>query len=199
MERKQWSRSILEGVRKLQQNPAAVIKDLIGTYKVSTADLGIKTEQSEDEDDAHGESDPKVTKLVTTIETLQKRLDSFEDATVQQKNKSVQDEIIAFKSEKDGDGNLIYPHFDEVRDEMGILMETGKAKTMQEAYGKSPTVMSKGLKVVKPDNKEALKNAREEAATAKKAGKTVKTRSGSSNNHLKGLSLRDELRAGLRA
>ncbi len=199
MEPQEWIGSILQGVHNLQQNPAAVIKDLIGTYKVSAADLGIKTEQSEDEDDFHGESDPKVTKLETTIDTLQKRLDTFENANVQRSNQTVQDEIVTFKSEKDVDGNLTHPHFDEARDEMGILMQTGKAKTMQEAYEKSPTVRSKGLTVVKTDNKEALKKAREEAAKAKKAGKTVKTRSGQSVNPHKGLSLRDELKAGYRA
>ena len=199
MEPQQWIGTILQGVHNLQQNPAAVIKDLIGTYKVSAADLGIKAEQSEDEDDFHGESDPKVTKLETTIETLQKRLDSFENATIQRSNQTVQDEIVAFKSQTNADGNLTHPHFDEARDEMGILMSTGKAKTMQEAYDKCPAVMSKGLKVVKTDNKESLKKAREEAAKAKKAGKTVKTRSGQSVNPHKGLSLRDELKAGLRA
>ena len=199
MEPQQWIGTILQGVHNLQQNPAAVIKDLIGTYKVSAADLGIKTEQSEDEGDFHGESDPKVTKLETTIETLQKRLDTFENANIQRTNQSVQDEVAIFKDEKDVDGNLTHPHFDEARDEMGILMSTGKAKTMQEAYDKCPAVMSKGLKVVKTDNKESLKKAREEAAKAKKAGKTVKTRSGQSVNPHKGLSLRDELKAGLRA
>ena len=199
MEPQQWIGTILQGVHNLQQNPAAVIKDLIGTYKVSAADLGIKTEQSEDEDDFHGESDPKVTKLETTIDTLQKRLDSFENANIQRSNQTVQDEMTAFKDAQDVDGNLTHPHFDEAREEMGILMQTGKAKTMQEAYDKCPTVRSKGLKVVKTDNKEALKKAREEAAKAKKAGKTVKTRSGQSVNPHKGLSLREELQAGLRA
>ena len=199
MEPQQWIGTILQGVHNLQQNPAAVIKDLIGTYKVSAADLGIKTEQSEDEDNFHGESDPKVTKLETTIDTLQKRLDTFENASIQRSNQTVQDEMTAFKDAKDVDGNLTHPHFDEAREEMGILMQTGKAKTMQEAYDKCPTVRSKGLKVVKTDNKESLKKAREEAAKAKKAGKTVKTRSSQSVNPHKGLSLRDELKAGLRA
>ncbi len=195
----QWIGSILQTVHKLQADPKVVIKDFIDTYKVSASDLGFKTEQSEDEDTFHGESDPKVTKLETTIDTLQKRLDSFENATIQRSNQTVQDEMTAFKDAKDVDGNLTHPHFDEAREEMGILMQTGKAKTMQEAYDKCPAVRSKGLKVVKPDNKEALKKAREEAAKAKKAGKTVKTRSGQSVNTHKGLSLREELQAGLRA
>ncbi len=196
----QWIGSILQTVHKLQADPKVVIKDLIDTYKVSAADLGIKTEQSEDEDSFHGENDPKVTKLETTIDTLQKRLDSFENTNIQQKNQSVQDEIVTFKGEIDAKGNLTHPHFDEARDEMGLLMQTGKAKTMQEAYDKSPTVRSNGLKVVNSpeDNKAALKKAREEAAKAKKAGKTVKTRSGASSDPLKGLSLRDTLKVRLR-
>jgi len=200
MEPQKWIGSILQGVHNLQQNPAAVIKDLIGTYKVSAADLGIKTEQSEGEDLFHGENDPKVTKLETTIDTLQSRLDSFENANTQRNNQSVQGEIATFKDETDSNGNLTHPHFAEARDEMGILMQTGKARTIQEAYNQSPTVRSKALEVVKSpeDNKKALKKAREEAAKAKKAGKTVKTRSGPSN-HLNGLTLRDELQAQLRA
>lgn len=194
----QWIGSILQTVHKLQADPKVVIKELIGTYKVSASDLGFTTEQSEDEDDFHGESNPKVTKLETTIETLTKRLDSYENANVQRSNQAVQDDIATFKDAKDADGNLTHPHFVEAREEMGVLMTTGKAKTMQEAYEKSPAVRSKGLNIVKTDNGEALKKAREEAAKAKKAGKTVKTRSGSSN-HLNGLSLREELQAGLRA
>lgn len=192
----QWIGSILQSVHKLQADPKVVIKELIDTYKVSATDLGIKTEQSEDEDSFHGENDPKVTKLETTIDTLQKRLDSFENTNIQQKNQSVQDEIVTFKGQTDTKGNLTHPHFDEARDEMGLLMQTGKAKTMQEAYDKSPTVRSNGLKVVNSpeDNKAALKKAREEAAKAKKAGKTVKTRSGTPSDPLKGLSLRDTLK-----
>ena len=201
MEPQKWIGLILQSVHALQQNPKAVIKDLIGTYKVSASDLGFKTEQSEDEDDFHSENDPKVTKLETTIDDLQRRLDSFENAGVQRDNKAVQDEIAVFKAETDANGNLTHPYFDEARDEMGILMQTGKAKTLQDAYEDSPTVRSKGLEVVKNPEKDklALKKAREEAAKAKKAGKTVKTRSGQSNNFNQGLSLREELQKGLRA
>jgi len=201
MERQQWIGTILKDVHRLQQNPTAVIKELMGAYKVSATDLGIKTEQSEDEDSFHGENDPKVTKLETTIDDLRSRLDSFENANVQQKNQSVQDELVAFKGELDGKGNLTHPLYGEVRDEMGILMQTGKARTMQEAYEKSPTVRAKALEVVTSpeDTKAALKKAREEAAKAKRAGKTVKTRSGTTNNSHVGLSMRETLQRNMRA
>lgn len=198
MEPQQWIGTILKDVHRLQQNPTAVIKELMGAYKVSASDLGVKTEQSEDEDDFHGESNPKVTKLETTIEKMQSRLDSFENANVQRSNQTVQDDIVTFKDAKDANGNLTHPHFDEARTEMGVLMQTGKANTFQEAYDMSPTVRSQGLKVVKTDGKEALKKARAEAAKAKKAGKTVKTRSGTSNRTNE-LSLREQLQVGLRA
>lgn len=199
MEPQQWIGSILKGVHNLQQNPVAVIKDLIGTYKVSATDLGLSATQSEEADDFHGESDPNVTKLETTVKDLQAEITSMKSAGVQRDNQSVQDEIIAFKSETDANGNLIHPHFDEARADMGILFQTGKAKTYQEAYDMSPTVRSKGLSVVKTDSKEALKKARAEAAKAKKAGKTVKTRSGQVGNNQDSLSLRDALKAKMRA
>lgn len=212
MTEQQYIGDILNGVRNLQQNPAAVIKDLMGAYKVSAADLGINTGQSEDLDEFDGQVDPKVTELETTVDKLTKRLDDDAATRVQQQNQSVQDEVAAFKSAVDSDGNLLHPHFDESRDEMGILMQTGKAKTIPEAYEMSPTVRSKGLDVKDPKDepqKDAalkevnelneLKERRTQAAKAKKAGKTIKSGSGSATNHLNGLSLRDELKAGLQA
>lgn len=201
MEPQQWIGTILKDVHRLQANPKSVIKELIGAYKVSASDLGFTTEQSQDEDDSYVESDPKVAKLETTVADLRAEIDSMKNDGIQRKNQSVQDEILAFKEAKDSKGNLTHPHFDEARDEMGILMETGKAKTVQEAYDMSPAVKSKGLKIVKSsdENKLALKKAREEAAKAKKAGKTIKTRSGKTNNPNAGLSLRDELKMHFRA
>ena len=200
MEPQQWIGTILKDVHRLQQNPKAVIKELIGAYKVSASDLGIKPEQSEDQDLFHGEDDPKVTKLETTVTDLRAEIDAMRNEGIQQKNQSVQDELTTFQGTLDGNGNLAFPHFNEAREEMGILIQTGKAKTLEEAYKKSPTVRSKGLEVVRSpeDNKLALKKAREEAAKAKKAGKTIKTRSGQTPV-MGGLSIRDTLKANMRA
>lgn len=190
----QWIGSILQGVHNLQQNPKAVIRELVGTYKVSASDLGFKTEQSEEEDYLHGEDSPKVAQLETTVDTLRAELNSFKNASVLKENESIQSQLAAFKDEKDSNGNLMHPHFEEARNEMSYYMNSGQARTLQEAYTMSPTVKGKSLNAKDPkDEKLALKKAREEAAKAKKAGKTVKTRSGKTNS-FKDTSLREELR-----
>ena len=189
----QWIGNILQAVHNLQNNPQAVIKDLIDTYKVSAKDLGF-TQQS-DEEDYLFEDNSDIAQLKSTIDKLTRRLDSQEQASVQQQNQSVQDQLNAFRDEKDANGNLLHPYFDEARVEMGVLVQAGKAKTFQEAYDNSPTVKLKNLEPRKdPEaDKLALQKAREEAAKAKKAGKTVKTRSGQTST-LGNVSMREELR-----
>lgn len=51
--------------------------------------------------------------------------------------KSAVSELDQFTSAKDGSGNPLYPHYERVRDDMALFLESGKAQDLKSAYEKA--------------------------------------------------------------
>lgn len=164
--------SLLNVDRQLSQDPASVIKKLMEAYKVTPENLGMSNEA----DDYY--EDEKYSKLERKIKELEGRGSKDKEDAERIQRESDARAIRDFKYAIDDNGESKYPLFDEVQSEMGILLNNGKATTLEEAYFKSPTVREKLLEEKqKEDKSKELEVARKKATQAKKASKGVRNNS----------------------
>jgi len=167
--------SLLNVDRQLAQDPAAVIKQLMESYKVTPEKLGF----SNDADDYY--EDDKISRLEKEIESLKNQGKQEKELTSRQQADENARMVREFKFAIDESGEPKYPMFEEVKEEMAILLDKGKATTLEDAYFKSPTVKEKLVEErEEKKKKEELVAARKKAASAKKAGRGVKTSSSAS-------------------
>ncbi len=78
--------------------------------------------------------DPKTQLVLDAIKRQDERLAQIENARAEQERSSTENIIASFAHEKDETGKSKRPHFEAVRQQMGILMKEGIAKTLDEAY-----------------------------------------------------------------
>lgn len=116
---------------------------------------------------------------------------------------SLQSVIDDFSSQKDENGNLKYPHFDTLREDMGLLLNAGKAQNLEDAY-ESAIYLNRDLRTeynlrqYNKDKQEAETRKRVEAS--KRAGFNVKSGPVTQTSDPKeALSLRDEIRRNMEA
>jgi len=92
-----------------------------------------------------------------------------------------------------------HPHFDAVREDMAVLIESGRATDLQDAYDKAVWVNSDTRKLLLAEQeKERASKAAADAAAARKAAGANVTRRGTPPVSAKPGSIEDTLRAGLR-
>lgn len=167
-----YVKSLIDVDRQLASNPAAVIKRFIEGYKVTPEQLGFQ--QRESEDDYY--ENETITQLKKEIHDLKTMVTQKELRESQTQQKSVTDAVREFEHAIDENGNPKYPYFKEVKEEMAVLLQTGKAKDLEEAYKKSPTVREKMLEIKSKEQSENdLQQRRERIKKAKIAGRSVKT------------------------
>lgn len=78
--------------------------------------------------------DPRTAKLEKTVEELQAERQREKQAKEQEIKNAVNKEITEFSQTKDDSGNPKFPHFERLRGEMSLLLNAGKAQTMEDAY-----------------------------------------------------------------
>ena len=122
--------------------------------------------------------DPTVTAL---LNPLQQKVQHFEQMFQQQQAReqqqqqaSVLQEITAFESAKDDTGNLLYPHFRDVFDDMLQLVELGRAQDIKSAYELAtrvkPSIQEKTIaQRMEAAQKKAIEEAAARTAEANKA------------------------------
>ena len=79
-------------------------------------------------------ADPQIAALQNRVELLTNHLTSQEQAQAESQTNELYSQIEIFRSRKDADGNLLYPHFDSVRPEMGGLIQIGQSPINGQAY-----------------------------------------------------------------
>lgn len=165
-----YVRRLLNVEQSLITNPADTIKKLMEAYKV---DPSLITGNTNDDD--------SIVDYDKTIAEMQKEIADLKNNKTQSETKSAADEdtyiakqIKDFEFAIDDSGEPKYPLFKEVKDEMGILLQKGKAKTLEEAYNMTPTVFTKAFeekqKTLSRQDMEAEKKV---VAQAKKAARGV--------------------------
>jgi hypothetical protein len=168
MSEQDYVRSLLNVEKSLIMKPADTIKKLMEIYKVDPKTLS-------------GDDEEYVTDIDKTIKEMRAELASLKNEKTQSKEQTAAQEqafiakqIRDFEFAIDESGESKYPLFKQVRDEMGIFISNGKAKTLEEAYEMSPTVKESRLEAKKNlQSREDIEAEKQAVAKAKKAAKGV--------------------------
>jgi hypothetical protein len=173
-------RQLLAIREQLKTDPQATLMSL-------AQEFGVDFTQSEDD------TDPAVLSLrneLNQIKTQQAQKDL--EAQQQSQNTLIQ-QVEDFRTATDESGNLKHPLFEELRDDMGKLIEVGFAADLDDAYSqalarRSPESSNQPAKKedVKEERKEKVRKAKKAAAGVKSTGAAIKSDS---------LTLREELEA----
>ena len=111
----------------LRKDPKQAIQWLAKNYGVDMSEVGIDTAEDE-------YADPQVKALQQQVAQLQGFLNQQQQTQMQSVQQDTQSMIDKFASAKDADGNPKYPHFEEVRDRMGVLIQGNQAQDLESAY-----------------------------------------------------------------
>jgi len=96
--------------------------------------------------------DPQTQYLMNELQVLRNQQQMWQNQARQQEQAIAQDQLASFATPD-------RPHFDAVRNEMAFLLETGKAKDLQEAYEKAVwSDSSPASSGVQPGNKGSLRD-----------------------------------------
>jgi hypothetical protein len=173
-------RNMLGWYNSLQQNPAQTLQVLAQQY-------GIDFNQKQDEN-----VDPNFKALRDEIQFLKSQIAQTHQAQQQQVSSNLFEQVNSFRDEKDSTGNLKHPHFETVRKDMAVFVETGRAKNMEDAYQLAvrlhPDIHDKSLeqsilekqKAAQQQGKQKdIDDAAKKAAQAKKAATGIRSGSAS--------------------
>lgn len=185
MDRAQYMQNMIMWEQALAQKPLETVKAIMEKYGVRPEQINNGLDFNEDFDD---NDDNKLNSMQEHISKLEKQI----------ANQPVLAQIESFKTATDSQGNLKHPKFEEVAPVMGTLIQTGKAKTLDDAYAKAIRAVASEESSDSTQNSAVdLDQLRQKIAQSKRAGKTVKT-SGTRLDYSK-MSLRDELAARLKS
>ena len=120
-------RQLLSAHNYLKTDPKQAIQWLAKNYGVDISEVGI---DSTEEDYA----DPEVKALKQQVAQLQGFLQNQQQTQMQSVQQNTQSMIDQFATEKTADGSPKHPHFDSVRDRMGVLIQGNQAPDLATAY-----------------------------------------------------------------
>lgn len=152
----------------IRETPAQGILYLAQSYGVDLRSLvGQAGEQAQPQAQA-ATADPRLNDLLSTVQTLQERLDQQSQSA----SEAQQNQLHATINEFANDPANLY--FENVRQTMGTLIDTGQAKTLKDAYEMaiwaSPEIRPLLISAQSAEQQAAVQaKAKEEAAKAKAA------------------------------
>lgn len=193
----QYTKQLLHVDRQLSKDPAGTIKRLMEGYKVTPEQLGLASEQAEDN---FYDSENKINQLEKEIAAMKSQGQQAEAAKIERQEQSVRSQMRDFKFAIDDNGDTLYPLFEDVKTEMSILLDSGKATTLEEAYNKSPTVREKQLDAkAEANSKRDLEADRKKVKDARRASRTISTKSSAPTKINRRMTIEEHLREGFKA
>ncbi len=177
-------RSLVGAQQMLTQDPMKGLTHLLQTYGGNNAKAIVETWAKQlgitkaAEGDAYVDQD--IAALRDEINILSNNFQQTQTNAQQQQNTEAQNQVNLFEKATDSDGNVLHPHFEQVRATMGTLITSGLAPTMDDAYNMAirtdATLHSEIMKVEREQEASNSNKERKEAVEAsKKASKNVKT------------------------
>lgn len=182
-------RQLVSYAEQLARNPRAMIPQLAQMYGVDIAELVAEQPYI----------DPQVAQLQAELQAVRGGLQQQQLQQQQQQYNRLTEEVRAFETATDENGNPRHPHFARVFDHMIGLARGGLASTIQDAYEKA-VYLDKDLQA-ELSAQRAQSEAVTRAAEAKKAldaSRTVKSKAPTAGSP-PDRSIRDELAAHLEA
>jgi len=177
IERNQAIEYLLNKERELwigtPEQKIAAIKKIASDYGIPIESIGGKVEaNNEQEEEIY--SDPQIAALQKKIDQLESRESERQQSINKSEWEKAGNLIGQLKEEKDGEGNLLRPYWDEVEKQMAQLIRSGQVKDPKTAYENAiwanPTIREKMLSEQKTKQEEKEnKDSEEHLAKAKKA------------------------------
>jgi len=122
------TRQLLAAHKYLKEDPKQALKWLANSYGV---DLGEVTGDAPQDDEY---TDPQIKSLQQQVAQLSGFIQNQQRTQQQNQVESTQSIIDQFAQAKDEQGNIKHPHFESLRDTMGVFINSGKAKDLDQAY-----------------------------------------------------------------
>ena len=122
------TRQLLAAHKYLKEDPKQALKWLANSYGV---DLGEVTGDAPQDDEY---TDPQIKSLQQQVAQLSGFIQNQQQTQQQNQVESTQSIIDQFAQAKDEQGNIKHPHFESLRDTMGVFINSGKAKDLDQAY-----------------------------------------------------------------
>jgi len=173
--RPQATAMFIQTHRSLLEDPAGTIKHLMSTYGVQPNQVGAASNEDfeDDWDDAMPEDKNRMRGDV--YDDLIAKINRLEQKETYNQQAELQSKVDGFVNATDEGGNKVHKHFDDVVErEMSVLLQTGQATTLEEAYAQSPTVINRSTKEdVERAKREEAKAKRLKVAQAKKSSKSL--------------------------
>lgn len=148
-------------------------------------------------------ADPNINALQREVADLKSKLTDREKAEQQEQERQAQKLIDEFKGRKSDKGELLFPHFEAVKEQIGGLLKAGTASTLEQAYKIAVAADDKLQAKIRAAEDDAVRKRMDEEAKAKAnaARRTQRsdlaTSSGASSSRPK--TLDDSLRAAIEA
>lgn len=134
---------------------------------------------------------PEVAKLQQELNNLRQQQQTWQNNASQQQTAQAQYELSQSGVTKE-------PHFEAVREDMAILLQSGRAENLKQAYEMAvwmrPDIRTTLIDQQRADDQKRL-DAEKQAMRAKAAAVSVKSSSPNSGSQSKGLSLRETIAA----
>ena len=184
----EYVKRLLNVERQLITNPAETIKKLAEAYKV---DLRQAVDNNDDDVIDYDKTIAEMKKEIADLKNNNKQTETDTAAT---EDAYIAKQVKDFEFAIDESGEPMYPLFKEVRDEMGILLQNGKAKTLEDAYEMSPTVkLAKLEETSKSQSRNDMEEEKRKVAKAKKAARGISNNKVNLKQNVK-MTLEDRLR-----
>jgi len=182
-------------------NPQEIIAALGANPQPKTTDTSVQPQPA-------FQLPPEIAAKLSKIDQFESRFAADDQARQNAEIAKVSKSIEDFKSEKDGSGNALHPHFEEVEQDMAVLAQVMRAQnivpTLKDLYEKAvyanPSTRAKVLAADKQAEEKRVKDeARAKAEKARKASSSVtgSPSNGSgqplSNGRDNSMSLRDQI------
>ena len=116
--------SLVGYAQALNANPQEALLSLAKAYNV---DLGKVFEEAP-------YIDPQLAQYEQQLGEMQQTIDSFTQQQTQNTQNAAYSQLDEFEKAIDSEGNLLRPHFNDVIDDMVMIMQTGRADNLDSAY-----------------------------------------------------------------
>jgi hypothetical protein len=164
----QYVKNLIGIEHQLNTNPVQTIKWLASKAQVDPKQL------LDNADDGIVDYDKTITELKKEVAQIKQGKVQKETELASRQRAEIDKQIRDFEFAIDESGEPKYPLFREAYDEMSSAIVKGKAKTLEEAYEMSPTViLAKKEQEAERQKKVDLQEERRKVAKAKKAAKGI--------------------------
>lgn len=116
------------------------------------------------------QTDPRLMTLAQQVQQYQSRIDNIERTWQQKQEQELLSHINTFASDKEA-----HPHFEQVKDTMAQLLESGMVPDLETAYAKAVRLNDEVWQSMQAGQQQAQESERQKAAAAARA-KAVSTR-----------------------